>query len=201
MASGIHLPIKHYRIGVWTERLILIDGREVILRPIEPIDWEPLRAAFSTLSSEEVRMRFMRPITEMTAEYAQRLCNLDPHQEFALVATEPAPAGEAMIGAVARLSLDQERKTAEFGLLVGRPVSGMGLGNYMMRKLMHWARRRGFVAIFGDVLTENSAMLRLSEHLGFSHRSLAGEPGVIRVWKDLVTPPNAMPDAGRSVPR
>ena len=89
------------------------------------------------------------------------------------------------MGAVARLSIAEDRQSAEFALLVGRPLTGMGLGRYMLRKLMHWARRRRIAVIHGDVLIENSAMLRLCEHLGFTHRAVTGEPGIIRVSKQL----------------
>lgn len=180
-----HNVIVHRRLGPWTEALQLPNGRELVLRPIVALDSEPLRASFSTLSPEEIRLRFMHPITELTPEYARQLTQLIPNREFALVATEPVPAGEALIGAVARLSIDPDARTAEFALVVGRPLSGMGLGSYMLRKLIQYARRRKLKSIHGDVLAENAPMLRLCERLGFSHRTLAGEHGIIRVWQDL----------------
>jgi RimJ/RimL family protein N-acetyltransferase len=180
-----HKAIPHRRIGPWTEALRLPNGRELILRPISPLDSEPLRAAFAALSPEEVRLRFMHPITEMTPEYAQQLTHLRPGLEFALVATEPLPAGEALIGAVARLSIDPDTRQAEFALVVGRPLSCMGLGTYMLRKLIQYARRRKLKLVFGDVLSENAPMLRLCERLGFAHHHLVGEHGIVRVHKTL----------------
>jgi RimJ/RimL family protein N-acetyltransferase len=180
-----HKAILHRRLGPWTEALTLSNGRELILRPILPLDSEPLRAAFSALSPEEVRLRFMHPITELTPEYAHQLTNLKPGREFALVATEPGAPGAALIGAVARLSIDPQTREAEFALVVGRPLSCMGLGSYMMRKLIQYARRRKLLLIFGDVLGENAPMLRLCDRLGFAHHSLLGEHGIIRVHKSL----------------
>ncbi|MDZ4811705.1 MAG: GNAT family N-acetyltransferase [Pseudomonadota bacterium] len=177
--------IVRRRLGPWTEAIRLSNRRELVLRPISPLDSEPLRAGFTALSPEEIRLRFMHPITELTPEYARQLTHLIPNREFALVATEPLPAGEALIGAVARLSVDPDTKQAEFALLVGRPLSSMGLGSYMLRKLIQYARRRKLKAIHGDVLVENAAMLRLCDRLDFSHRTLEGEHGIIRVWKDL----------------
>lgn len=177
--------ITHQRLGPWSEALQLGNGRQLILRPICALDADSLRAGFSTLSAEEIRMRFMHPMNELTADYARQLSDLDPEHAFALVATEPLPAGEALIGAVARLSFDRDTGAGEFALLVGRPLSGMGLGVYMMRKLIHWARRRKLKTLFGDVLNENGSMLELVDQLGFSRRSLAEEPGVIRVTLDL----------------
>ncbi len=180
-----HKAILHRRLGPWTEALTLSNGRDLVLRPISPLDAEPLRAAFAALSPEEVRLRFMHPITEMTPEYAHQLTHLQAGREFALVATEPLPAGEALVGAVARLSIDPDTRQAEFALVVGRPLSCMGLGSYMMRKLIHYARRRKLNLVFGDVLGENAPMLRLCERLGFAHHSLIGEHGITRVHKKL----------------
>lgn len=180
-----HHAILHRRLGPWTEALTLSNSRELILRPISPLDSAPLRAGFSTLSPEEVRLRFMHPITEMTPDYAHQLTNLQPGREFALVATEPGAPGEALVGAVARLSIDVQSAAAEFALLVGRPLSAMGLGSYMLRKLILYARKRKLKSIFGDVLAENTAMLNLCQRLGFEHHNLAGEHGIVRVLKKL----------------
>ena len=171
-------PIAHRRIGVWKEQLRLANGRELILRPIEPIDMAPLRA-------EQIRLRFLHPMNELSLEYARSLTHLDPANAFALVATEPLPPGEALIGAVARLSFDRVSGRAEFALLVGRPLAGMGLGQYLMKKLMHWAKRQQLRVIEGDVLHENGEMLRLLDRLDFKHATRADEPGVVHVWKDL----------------
>jgi len=178
-------PIAHQRIGVWQEHLTLPNGRELTLRPIQPIDLEPLRAAFSTLSPEQIRLRFLHPMNGLSPEYARSLTHLDPANAFALVATEPLPPGEALIGAVARLSFDRATGVAEFGLLVGRPLAGMGLGQYLMKKLMYWAKRQHLRVIEGDVLRENGEMLRLLDRLDFKHCNEADEPGVVRVWKEL----------------
>ncbi|MGD9582760.1 MAG: GNAT family N-acetyltransferase [Lysobacterales bacterium] len=178
-------PITHRRTGVWQEHLTLANGRELTLRPIQPIDQEPLRAAFSTLSPEQIRLRFLHPMNGLSPEYARSLTHLDPANAFALVATEPLPPGQALIGAVARLSFDRATGVAEFGLLVGRPLAGMGLGQYLMKKLMLWAKRQRLRVIEGDVLRENGEMLRLLDRLDFEHRNETDEPGVVRVWKNL----------------
>ena len=135
-------PIRRERIGTWRERLWLPNGREVLMRPIEAIDAEPLRRSFARLSPEEVRLRFLHPITEMTAGFARQLCELDRQTGFALVVTEPLPAGEALIGAVARLAIEPEHRDAEFAIIVGREIGGLGLGIFLMKRLIDYARRR-----------------------------------------------------------
>lgn len=178
-------PLRRERIGAWRERLWLPNGRELLMRPIDPVDAEPLRRSFARLSPEEVRMRFLHPITEMTPAFAKQLCELDRDSGFALVVTEPLPAGEALIGAVARLAIDRERRDAEFAIIVGREIGGMGVGVFLMKRLIDYARRRRLNEVWGDVLDENSAMLAVCEELGFTHVHHPDEPGIIRVQKRL----------------
>lgn len=171
----------------WQERLRLTDGRELWLRPLVPADAEPLRAGFALLSAEEVRMRFLHPLKELGPELLHRLVHLDPKRDFALVAAEPAPPGEALVGAVARASIDDDGHRAEFAILVSRFLAGQGLGAVMMKQLLRWARLKKLDALYGDVLDENTAMLALAQQLGFKREVLADEPGIIRVTKRLAT--------------
>jgi len=165
----------------WHERLRLADGRELLLRPIAPADAEPLRAGFALLTPEEVRLRFLHPLKELSPELLRRLTHLDPKRDFALVAAEPLPAGEALVGAVARASLDADGRRAEFAILVSRFLAGQGLGVVLMKKLIRWARSKRLDELYGDVLDENTAMLNLAAMLGFKREPLADDPGVIRV--------------------
>lgn len=178
-------PIRRERIGAWRERLWLANGREVLMRPIEPIDAEPLRRSFARLTPEEVRLRFLHPITEMTPAFARQLCELDRRSGFALVVTEPLPAGEALVGAVARLAIDPERREAEFAIIVGREIGGLGLGIFLMKRLIDYARRRRLDVLWGDVREENSAMLAVCDELGFKRSHHPDELGIVRVSKRL----------------
>jgi RimJ/RimL family protein N-acetyltransferase len=167
----------------WSEHWTLADGRHLLLRPIDPRDAEPLRAAFTLLTPEERRMRFLSPINEMSTAMAERLTRLDPRREFALVVAEPEPPGEALIGAVVRAALDADAPRAEFALLVIHLLSRQGIGSLLLRTLLRWARLKRLQAVYGDVLIENTAMLALCDGLGFRRRP-APEPGQVRVeWR------------------
>jgi GNAT superfamily N-acetyltransferase len=167
----------------WSERIALANGRELVLRKIDARDAPALRAGFATLSPEEVRMRFLHPMTELGEDLARKLATPDPAREFALVAAEPLPPGEALVGAVARASIEGD--TADFAILVARPLARLGLGAWMLRRLVQWARRRRVRRICGDVLLENDAMLHLAQSLGFSRAPTPGEPGLQRVCLEL----------------
>src|SRR5688572_28943397 len=111
------------RLPPWHERMRLPNGRDVLIRPIRPEDAEPIRASFSLLQPEEVRQRFLYALKEMTPEMAERMTRINPKNEFALVAAEPLPPGEALVGAVARIAVDEGGRDAEFAILASHYVA------------------------------------------------------------------------------
>lgn len=183
----------------WHETRTLPNGREVVIRPIRAEDAEPLRAGFGLLHPEEIRQRFLYAIKELTPATAERLTRPHPDREFALVVAEPLPPGEALIGAVARIAVNQENGEGEFAILVSHYISGMGLGRLLMLRLVRWARRKRLRRLYGDVLEHNTAMVTLALSLGF-HRENAHTPGLVRVVLDL-DPCTAGPEVCGPEPR
>ena len=168
---------------------MLPNGRELLVRPIVPADAPALRAGFGVLSPEEVRLRFLHPMAELSEAEAIRLAGADPRREFVLVAAEPLPPGEALVLAVARASLREDSAhDAEFALIVGRLVSGQGLGKLLLCRLLEWARRRRLRSLRGTVSLDNAVMLQLAQELGFSRQHVPGEQGTARIELDLQQP-------------
>src|SRR5690606_37514026 len=140
-ATIAYMPARE-RLPPWHERQRLPNGREVLIRPIRPEDADPLRASFSLLQPEEVRQRFLQSMKSLPEDMLERLTRVNPKTEFALVAAEPLPPGEALVGAVARVTADPEGEQGEFAILVSHYVAGQGLGRYLMTRLVKWARAR-----------------------------------------------------------
>ena len=181
------------RMPPWHEKILLANGREVLVRPIRPEDAVPLRAAFVLLEPDEVRQRFLHPMKELGVEQAERLTRPDPRREFALVAAEPLPPGEALVGAVARIAIDDNGRDAEFAILVSHYINGMGLGRHLMRRLVRWAKGRKLERIYGDVLESNLPMQALAASLDF-RREAGDAPGLVRMVLDLPKPkPRILP--------
>lgn len=172
------------RLPPWHELLHLSNGREVLIRPIRPDDALPLRAGFPLLQPDEIRQRFLHAVKELTPEMADRLTRPDPRTEFAIVAAEPLPPGEALVGAVARVSIVDGTRDAEFAILVSHYIAGMGLGRHLMRRLVRWAKGKKLEHIRGEVLEHNQPMLALAQSLDFHREGPAG-PGLVRVVLDL----------------
>ncbi len=174
------------RLPPWHEHFRLPSGRELLIRPIRPEDAGPIRGAFTLLGPEEIRQRFLYALRELTPEMAQRLSQPDPQTEFALVAAETLPPGEALVGAVARASIVSRTREAEFAILVSHFIAGQGLGRHLMRRLVKWARSKKLERLYGDVLDSNIPMLQLAQSLGFRQvRQQDAAPGLVRVELDL----------------
>ena len=175
------------RMPPWHEHVRLANGRDVLIRPIRPEDAVPLRAGFSLLEPDEVRQRFLFPMKEMSQEQAERLTRPNTRREFALVAAEPLPPGEALVGAVARVAVDDDGHAGEFAILVSHYINGMGLGRHLMRRLVRWAKGRKLERLYGDVLESNQPMQSLAHSLDF-RREPGQSPGLVRMVLDLPKP-------------
>jgi RimJ/RimL family protein N-acetyltransferase len=175
-----------------TEVLRLPDGRELWLRPVQPADAAPIAGAFELLTEDEVRRRYLHPVKALSPDYLQTLVHPVPGQTFAVVAAEPLPPGEALVGALARLNRDPGCDSAEFAILVSHFVSGQGLGVALMRRLVEWAEAHGIRRIWGDVLDENTAMIALALAMGFQREMSPESPNLLRITLDLA-PPKRLP--------
>ena len=172
------------RLPPWHEHIRLSNGREVLVRPIRPADSDPLRQGFALLEPDEIRQRFLHALTELSPDMAEKLVRPDAKREFALVAAEPLPPGEALVGAVARAAITDSGREAEFAILVSHYIAGMGLGRHLMRRLVRWAKGRKLEKLWGDVMEQNQPMLALAQSLGF-RREPTDQPGLVRVVLDL----------------
>ncbi len=175
------------RLGrAWCEAIELADGRRFLLRPMQTSDAPTLRKSFMQLTPDEVRMRFMHPIKELTPQYAAQLARIDPEREFALVLVEAKPPAEALIAAVVRVAIDSEGDQAEFAIIVGGDLKRQRIGRYLLTKAIEWSRKKGINTLYGLVLKDNEPMLALSRSLGFTRHRSEDDSGVAEVRKRLI---------------
>ena len=168
-----------------TEVTRLRDGRELWLRPVHPADAAPIAGAFELLGDDEIRRRYLHPVKALGLDYLMQLVNIVPGESFAVVAAEPLPPGEALVGALARLTRDPGKDSAEFAILVSHFVSGQGLGKTLMRRLVEWAQAHGIRRIWGEVMDDNTAMIELAQSLGFQRKPSRESPNLLHVTLDL----------------
>jgi acetyltransferase len=163
------------------EEIPLGDGRTLLLRPIRPEDEPALQAAFTNMTAEEVRLRFLVPMKTLSHVAAVRFTQIDYDREMGLVLTEPGIPGRTPIFGVVNIIADPDNERAEYAIIVRHDMTALGLGTFLMRRIIDYARGRGIREIFGDVLRENRPMLRLCGALGFTESPMPDEPSLVRV--------------------
>lgn len=166
------------------EQLTLADGRQLLLRPIRPEDETGFQQIFAALSPEEIRMRFLHPMKSLPHKLAARLTQIDYAREMALVLEGQGDESRMLYGGV-RISADPDNIEAEFAILIRREMTGSGLGPLLMRRIIDYSRNRGIRRLYGDVLADNTSMLRLAAAFGFTVRPLPEDPGLRLVQLEL----------------
>ncbi|MDY7008276.1 MAG: bifunctional acetate--CoA ligase family protein/GNAT family N-acetyltransferase [Cyanobacteriota bacterium] len=147
------------------------NGAEVTIRPIRPED-EPLIVQFhKTLSEESVYLRyfnFLKLSRRIAHERLTRICFIDYNREMALVVDYKNPeTGNHEILGVGRLSKSHGVNEAEFAMLVSDPYQRQGLGTELLLRLVQIGRDEQLEGIVATILTENTAMQRVCEKVGF----------------------------------
>lgn len=176
------LAIRPYPSELERE-FVLADDSRAWLRPIRPEDEPAIVETFRRMDTRERYFRFFASLAELPHSMAARLTQIDYDREMAWVLTSHEPPGRAPIYAVARLTAEPDNERAEFALTVRGDHAGQGLGTRLMEIILDYARERGIGEVYGEVLRENHAMLRVCEKLGFESRHCAGEMGVVHVRK------------------
>jgi acetyltransferase len=147
-----------------THHDVLSDGMRVLMRPLRPEDAALYPDFIAHVTLHDSRLRFFAAIRELSEERIAELTQLDYSRAMAFIAIDEA--GGAMLGVV-RLHLDADARSGEYAVIVRSGLKGHGLGWLLMQRIIEYARLIGLERVHGQVLAENTTMLRMCEELGF----------------------------------
>ena len=133
------------------------------------------------MTAEEIRLRFLVPVKTLSHVAAVRFTQIDYDREMGLILTEPGTPGRTPIFGVVNIIADPDNERAEYAIIVRHDMTALGLGTFLMRRIIEYARARGIGEIYGDVLQENQPMLKLCRSLGFTEARVPDEPTLMRV--------------------
>jgi acetyltransferase len=179
-----HMAIHPYPPGLETT-WHLTDGTDVVVRPIRPEDAEIERSFVDNLSDQSKYFRFMNHMNKISPLMLARFTQIDYDREMALVAVINEHTPEASIIGVARYISNPDEQSCEFALTVADDWQRRGIGRQLMQRLMSVARSRGLEIMEGDVLAQNTKMLRLCTALGFRTEHDSQDPEVVVVRQHL----------------
>ena len=164
---------------------VLPDGTRVLLRPLNPEDAELYPEFVAHIAPEDSRLRFFSAVKELSEQRIHELTHLDYERAMAFIAFDEANC--EMLGVV-RLHLDADRRSGEFAVIVRSAFKGHGLGWLLMQRIIGYARVIGLKRVHGQVLSENTTMLRMCAELGFHIEDDPGAKGIKRVTLALAAP-------------
>jgi acyl-CoA hydrolase/RimJ/RimL family protein N-acetyltransferase len=172
--------------GIAVRRLALVDGRDYILRPLNPADDRRLQDFFYSHTEETIVRRYGFTITRMSRERAFELVGVDQNKDLALGIFE-LQGPRQVIHAVGRYYLDPGGKAAEMAFVVGERKRRMGMARTLLERMLEIARERKLQSLWAQVDRDNTPMLALFRKLGGTE-SEGDDLHTIRVDIPIVAP-------------
>jgi acetyltransferase len=160
----------------WERHLGIAGGQRVLVRPIRPEDERFYPDFLAGVSPEDLRLRFFAPLRTFSHGFIARLTQIDYARAMAFVAIDEQR--DELLGVV-RLHSDANYQSGEYAILLRSDLKGQGLGWKLMELIIDYARREGLERIEGQVLSENTTMLRMCGELGFHLQHEPDDPGVM----------------------
>jgi protein lysine acetyltransferase len=137
----------------------LRDGTEVLVGRLTPADAPLLADAFSRLSEESRRLRFLGPKPELTSSELRYLTEVDGHRHEALCAIDPATGQGVAVGRYVVDAADPRR--AEVAITVTDDWQRRGVGKLLLTRLADRAREEGIGRFTALVSYDNRNMRML----------------------------------------
>ena len=146
------------------QQVVLIDGRRVIVCPVNPQDALAEHDFVGALSPDSRYRRFHFGMRELPEQLMREMTEIDQWRHVALVA-RPEKADRTIV-ADARYVRSADTDEAEFAVMVADAWQGAGLGRELLQRLGRHARASGVRLLYGDVLWGNEPMIGLVRALG-----------------------------------
>jgi RimJ/RimL family protein N-acetyltransferase len=166
----------------WQRHLVLGDGWRIFARPIKPDDEPLIHDLLVHVTKEDLRLRFFDSIREFSHQFVARLTQIDYAREMAFVAIDEA--SDEILGVV-RLYSGSSHETGEYAILLRSNLKGRGLGWALMQLMIEYAKSEGLKRIVGQILQENSVMLKMCRELGFEIKTDTEDRGLYDVTLTL----------------
>jgi RimJ/RimL family protein N-acetyltransferase len=148
----------------WERHIVLSNAWRIFVRPVRPDDGLLIRDLLAHVTKEDLRLRFFDSIKEFSQPFIARLTDLDYARAMAFVAIDET-TNETL--GVVRLHADASHESGEYAILLRSDLKGRGLGWRLMQQIIAYAKSEGLKRIYGQILQENTVMLKMCRELAF----------------------------------
>lgn len=154
------------------DRSFTINNNPVRFRLLKLGDMDLWTDFVNGCSQQSLWMRFLSPFSA-TPERALRFCDINPEEEFAIIAEMVEGARRKVIG-IARLIRLSRQNEAEFAVIVSDPWQNKTLGKVLSELgvglVKHWKVEN----VLSETLRENHAMIKILQRCNFEVESKCG---------------------------
>ena len=166
-----------------------------VIRPIRPDDGPRLSEGLRKLSLESRRQRFFYSKSKYTAAELKDFTHCDGAHHLALVLVEIGPdCREDQFIAVARSMRDKvDFNLAEVAIAVADAWQHRGVGGILIRALASSAWEAGIQSWSASFYTDNFAMRKLLELVGYEQSEKSEEIGAVSLAVYRLSPPSLVP--------
>jgi acyl-CoA hydrolase/ribosomal protein S18 acetylase RimI-like enzyme len=140
--------------------LELTNGKTIEFRPLLPSDEFAYRNFFYSLQEKTIYLRFFTSKRLFPHEVLQKHWSVIDYRKNTSIIGLVQRGGHKEIIAIGSYAKESEHR-AEIAFVVREDYQGQGIASYLLEMLERIARENGYTAFSANVLTENTAMLRV----------------------------------------
>jgi len=163
--STLHESI-HGVYPIHLEETIEINGEQVTVRPVKPVDERRIQEHFYSLDKDDVIARFFHEKTSFLKEEIEGVSQIDYIKDLTVVAL----VGEFGFGRVVGIGeylIDPATNFAEIAFSISRDYQKKGLGKILLKKLAAAARQNDISGLIAFTSPQNRGMIKLFNHLPY----------------------------------
>ncbi|MGB5219119.1 MAG: GNAT family N-acetyltransferase [Smithella sp.] len=150
----------------YESRLVLKNGKEVLIRPVLDTDESLIVDLSRRLSAESLYLRFLRPVSALSKDLLFQLTHLDYNNNFALAAVIEEEGKDTIIG-VARYGYESMDKVTDFAVVVRDDWQRCGLGKSLLLKIFAFGREHDISRFVSIVDSTNHILKQTLRNLGY----------------------------------
>jgi RimJ/RimL family protein N-acetyltransferase len=151
---------------VYLEEVLEIDGEQVTVRPVKPVDARRIQEHFYSLDKDDVVARFFHNKSSFEKDEMEEVSQIDYIKDLTLLAVV-GEFGFGKVVGIAEYLLDPASNQAEIAFSISKPFQKRGLGRILLHKLESAARENGISGFYAYTSAQNQGMIRLFKRLPY----------------------------------
>jgi len=147
----------------WERKKTLTGGGSILLRPVKPEDESLLSGFIQKCDPEDIRQRLFEPLRVLPHDVEVLFTRIDYARTMVFVAIDEK-TGE-LLGIIHLISASDSTH-AEYAVMTRSDVKKHGVGLALTELLIDYARAEGVDELWGQIMRDNRAMLKICQDSG-----------------------------------